>query len=205
MRSRTSRFIRGMLRDMFVLLAVVFTSPLWIPARAAIAMGMSNDFFYGCSQTMSLIPGKVGVFLRRGFYWMCLEAFSRDCHIEFGTCFPYPQVKIGKGVYIGVRCIVASCEIGDHALIGSNVDILDGRYQHRFDAPDTLVCDQRGGLSPIRIGRNAWIGNSAVVMADVGDNSVIGAGSVVVKPIPPDSVAVGNPAIVKRRRDETCT
>jgi acetyltransferase-like isoleucine patch superfamily enzyme len=50
----------------------------------------------------------------------------------------------------------------------------------------------------IRIGRNAWIGNSAVVMADVGDNGVIGAGSVVVKPIPADSVAVGNPAMVNK-------
>jgi glycosyltransferase involved in cell wall biosynthesis len=50
------------------------------------------------------------------------------------------------------------------------------------------------------IGRNAWIGNSAVVMADVGDGTVIGAGSVVVKPVPSGTVAVGNPCVVKKMR-----
>jgi acetyltransferase-like isoleucine patch superfamily enzyme len=37
-------------------------------------------------------------------------------------------------------------------------------------------------------------------MADIGDQSVIGAGSVVVKPIDRDSVAVGNPATIVRKR-----
>ncbi|MDR0871429.1 MAG: hypothetical protein LBN39_11620 [Planctomycetaceae bacterium] len=48
----------------------------------------------------------------------------------------------------------------------------------------------------ISIGENVWVGNDTVVCADVGDNSIIGAGAVAVKPIPPNSVAVGNPARV---------
>jgi acetyltransferase-like isoleucine patch superfamily enzyme len=48
------------------------------------------------------------------------------------------------------------------------------------------------------VGADCWIGASAVVMAAVGDRSTIGAGAIVVKEIPPDSVAVGNPARVIR-------
>ncbi len=90
------------------------------------------------------------------------------------------------------------CDIGDDVLIGSNVDILSGRHQHHSDDPDRPRCEQGGTFTKVRIGRDAWIGNSAVIMADVGEHSVIGAGSVLVKPIPPQTVAVGNPAVVKK-------
>lgn len=50
----------------------------------------------------------------------------------------------------------------------------------------------------IVIGDWAWIGANTTVLAGVtiGEHSVIGAGSVVNKDIPPNSVAVGNPAKV---------
>lgn len=53
---------------------------------------------------------------------------------------------------------------------------------------------------PVTIGKNCWIGGSVVILPGVtiGDNCVIGAGSVVNKDIPPNSVAVGNPAKVKK-------
>jgi acetyltransferase-like isoleucine patch superfamily enzyme len=57
---------------------------------------------------------------------------------------------------------------------------------------------QEGAFARVTVGANCWLGNSAVVMADVGDGSVVGAGSVVVKPVPPGCVAAGNPAAVKR-------
>jgi acetyltransferase-like isoleucine patch superfamily enzyme len=195
-----AKTLRHAVRDVLILLAVVLTCPLWLPVRLVMLFSAKDGFFYGCSQLLSLFPGTLGVFLRRGFYVMCLQQFAHDCHIEFGTCIPHLDVRIGRGVYIAVRCIVASCEIGDYALIGSNVDILDGRYQHRFDDPAIPICDQPGTLMPVRIGRNTWIGNSSVIMADVGEDCVIGAGSVVVKPIPPSSVAAGNPATIKKSR-----
>ncbi len=51
-----------------------------------------------------------------------------------------------------------------------------------------------------RIGKYCQIGARSMIMPGVtiGDHSVIGAGSIVTKDIPPNSIAVGNPAKVIR-------
>lgn len=192
--------VRHGLRNALVLVAVALTAPLWIPVRFFARLDPKDNLLLACSQFLSLFPGLVGIFLRRGFYFMSLESFSPDCTIEFGTWLSHRHLRIGRSVYVGGRCILGMCEIGDYALIGSNVDILTGRHQHRFDDASKPICEQGGEYQPIRIGCNTWIGNSSVVMADVGDGAIIGAGSVVVKPIPPACIAVGNPCAVKKSR-----
>lgn len=54
--------------------------------------------------------------------------------------------------------------------------------------------------SPVKIGKNVWIGSNSTILPGVtiGDNAIIGAGSVVTKDIPADMIAVGNPAKVIR-------
>jgi virginiamycin A acetyltransferase len=146
------------------------------------------------------MPGKPGIFARRSFYLMTIDRCATDCHIGFGTTLSHSQVSIGPGVMIGHRCTVGNAVIGRDATIGSNVDILSGRRQHGCDRTDRPIQDQGGEFTQVRIDANCWIGNSAVVMADVGTDCVIGAGAVVVKPIPANAVAVGNPAVVKRTR-----
>jgi acetyltransferase-like isoleucine patch superfamily enzyme len=192
--------IKCIIRDVLVFISAILTVPLWLSVRIFLLMGMNDGIFQTCSQIISIFPGVLGIYLRRGFYWMCLESFSRDCSIGCGTWFSHPQVRIGKGVYLGERCMVGMCDIGDDTLIGSNVDILSGRRQHHIDSSDTPISSQGGTFEKVHIGRNVWIGNGVIIMADIGDGSIIGAGSVVVKPIPPQSVAVGNPAVVKKSR-----
>ncbi len=87
-------------------------------------------------------------------------------------------------------------------MIGSNVDVLSGRHQHAIGGTDRPIKDQTRSFIGLRILRGCWLGNSSVVMADVGQGAVIGAGSVVVTPIPDWAVAVGNPAVVKYFRNE---
>ena len=56
---------------------------------------------------------------------------------------------------------------------------------------------------PIVIGDNVWIGANCVILPGVkiGSNVVIGAGSIVTKEIPNDSVAVGNPCkVIKKKK-----
>jgi acetyltransferase-like isoleucine patch superfamily enzyme len=188
-----------------VLVAVVLTAPLWLTARLEMLISRGDGFFASCSELLSLFPGKPGIFLRRGFYWMCLDGFAIDCHVGFGTTLAHPQARIGPGVYIGNRCTLGQVAIGTDVTIGSNVDILSGRHQHGFECLDRPIQDQQRSFAPVRIGRNCWIGNSAVILANIDDDSVIGAGSVVVHAIPARSVAAGNPAQVKRIREATLT
>ena len=53
-------------------------------------------------------------------------------------------------------------------------------------------------VRPVRICRNAWIGNGSHIMKGVtiGEGAIVGANSVVISDIPPYSLAMGNPAEV---------
>jgi hypothetical protein len=60
-----------------------------------------------------------------------------------------------------------------------------------------------GSTEPVVLKDNVWIGDSAIVCKGVtiGENSVIGAGAIVTRDIPPNCVAVGNPAKVVKELD----
>jgi tetrahydrodipicolinate N-succinyltransferase len=81
------------------------------------------------------------------------------------------------------------------------VSIANGARQHGTVRLDIPIREQPGQWPRITIGRDTWIGDRAVVLADVGKHCVIGAGAVVTKPIPDYAVAVGNPARVIRFRE----
>jgi maltose O-acetyltransferase len=60
-----------------------------------------------------------------------------------------------------------------------------------------LICDRDGDrIAPIRIEDDVWLAHGAAVYPGVriGRGSVVSAGSVVRSDIPPDTLAVGNPA-----------
>ncbi|MGH7506729.1 MAG: acyltransferase, partial [Longimicrobiales bacterium] len=183
-------------------LAVLAVSPLVLFYRiaAAVAPGRTNGIFQGYSQLLSLLPGYSGSYLRRAFYRVTLERCPANCHIGFGTVFSTPDVRIGQHVYVGAFCMIGHCEIGDDVLIGSNVDILSGKRQHRFDRLDIPIRLQGGTYECVRIGRDAWLGNGSIIAADVGSQSIIAAGAVIVKPIGARLIMGGNPARLVARR-----
>ena len=57
--------------------------------------------------------------------------------------------------------------------------------------------------SPITIGNNVWIGASATILPgiSIGNNVLVGANSVVTKNIPDNSIAVGNPCKVIKKKE----
>lgn len=108
------------------------------------------------------------------------------------------EARVGDRVYLGRHCSIGFAVIEDEAMLADGVQILSGGHEHAEAADPTQTRQatiQR--YEQIRIGRGAWIGAGAIVMADVGANAVIGAGAVVTRPIPSDCVAMGVPA---RRR-----
>lgn len=154
----------------------------------------------GSSQTLSLIPGLIGVYLRRAFLMRVLASCHRTVVVEFGTLFSQAGAELGENVYIGPRCHLGLVTIGRDTLIGPAVHIPSGARTHGTDDPDLPIREQPHQRTRVSIGPGAWIGSAAIVMADVGAGTVVGAGAVVTRPLPDNTVAVGVPAKVIRSR-----
>ncbi len=104
-------------------------------------------------------------------------------------CLICPAVRISSA---------SEVVIGDNCMIASNAYITDSDWHDIYDRTAPI-----GKSAPVKINENVWIGDSAIVCKGVtiGKNSIIGAGAVVVDSIPPDSIAVGNPARVVKQLD----
>ncbi|MDL2274580.1 acyltransferase [Desulfosarcina sp. OttesenSCG-928-G10] len=156
--------------------------------------------FQGSSQFCALFPGTIGSLFRAAFYRLSLPESSQSTVIGFLSTFSHPEARLEKHVSCGACCNIGWTHIGEHCIIGSHVCITSGKKQHAFNASDKPIRLQGGEKTRVMIGRDCWIGASAVIMADIGEGSVIAAGSVVIDPIPPYSVAAGNPAKVIKSR-----
>ena len=151
------------------------------------------------SQLLSLLPGKCGVYLRAGFYRFVLKHCSPDAFIGFSTLFSHQDTSIAEGVYIGPQCNIGKCEIGTNTLLGSGVHIMSGKGQHNYSDPTRPIKDQGGVFTKVSIGENCWLGNGALVMANIGPGSIVAAGAVVVDDVPSGVIVGGNPAKVLRK------
>lgn len=109
-------------------------------------------------------------------------------------------ISIGEHTFINYDCIMldagritigSNCKIGPRCQFFTPNHPID--YMERRNPVET-------GL-PIRIGNDCWLGGCVTVCPGVtiGDRCIIAAGSVVTRDIPSDSLAAGNPAVVKRR------
>jgi virginiamycin A acetyltransferase len=152
--------------------------------------------FPGWSQAFSLPPGLTGNYLRRAFYRFVFPRCGANSCICFGVIFSHPTAEIGANVYLGPFCCLGDVTLEDDVLLGSHVAIMNGSGQHGISRLDIPVRDQPGRWPRITIGRDTWIGDRAVVMANVGKHCVVGAGAVVTRPIEDYAIAVGSPARV---------
>ena len=184
-------------------IASIFLLPLKIFYKLEKAFLKTEEAFLGISCLLSLIPGVFGNIVRAEFYKGTVSGYGENSWIFFGSILTHPTVRIGKNVSVGLNCTIGTVAISDNVLIGSNVDILSGRHQHSFNELSKPIREQEINLQRIFIGENSWVGNSSVIMSNIGKGCVVGAGSVVVDDVADFSVVAGNPAkVIKKRVNE---
>lgn len=109
-------------------------------------------------------------------------------------------------------------EIGDNTSIGTYVHIWgNGGVRIGKDVLIAAHCcitslTHDYSMKPVRLGKivsktviiedDVWLGYNVIVLPGItiGKGSIVAAGSVVTKDIPPYSIAVGNPAVVIKKR-----
>ena len=143
-----------------------------------------------------------GIYLRRAFYRLVLPACGENICICFGTVFSHPTARIGNRVYIGVGCMIGDVTLEDDVLIGSHVSIINGRRQHGIGQLDVPVREQLGEYPRIIVGRDSWIGDRAVVAADIGRQAIVGTAAVVINQVDDLAIVAGNPARVRGFRGQ---
>jgi acetyltransferase-like isoleucine patch superfamily enzyme len=153
-----------------------------------------DEVFQFWGQTFALVPGLPGKYLRKCYYCLTLRACSLDCEIGFLAYFNHRGAEVGRGVYVGPAACIGEASLGDGALIGTRAGILNGGRQHRFGADGKLTACDPKSLRRVRVGPGSWVGEAAIVMADVGSRCVIAAGAVVSNPVPDGCIVGGNPA-----------
>ena len=193
--------MKAILKDILFFLSIILVSPFIIIYKILSLIDKSDQPFTSFSQFLSLLPGRTGNYLRASFYYFCMQRCEKGCVISFLSIFSQQATEIESGVYIGPGCNIGLSKIKKNTLLGSSIHIMSGKNQHYISDLNIPIKDQGGHFEKIIIGENCWIGNGALIMADIGDHSIIGAGSVVVDKIPPFSIAVGNPAKVIQTRN----
>lgn len=186
--------------QIFALLVIL---PLLVCFWLIAVFADKNNTFAGVSQLLSLLPGKSGSYCRIAFYRLTMTNCHADLYIGFGCIFSHLDTELASGVYIGPQSNIGKCIIEQDCLLGSGVHILSGKEQHNFSDLNSPVREQGGSFHAIKIGEDTWIGNGAIVMANIGKKCIIGAGAVVIHDIPDFSIVAGNPAKIIKSRTNT--
>jgi len=177
-------------------LGLLVTLPLIILTWLELAfLGPKWEKVFGqCKEILSLVPTFIGEYLRLAYYSAVCTYVSPDAALLFGSMIAHRQTTIRRGVVVGQGTIIGKAEVGESVLFGAGVSLLSGKYQHGRPGDRRENGSSLQEYKIIRIGRQSWIGEKAIVMADVGENCTIGAGAVLMKDAPDNTTFMGNPA-----------
>ena len=144
--------------------------------------------------------------IRVGYYRYVCGSMGKDVRFSEGVVIQNPgglfignNVGINRDVWINAGGRV---EIGDDVIIGPKVIIHSAN--HKFDLLDIPIRLQGWVKAPVVIEEDVWIAGGVIILPGVriGKGSVIGAGAVVTKDVPPYSIAIGVPAVVRGSRKQ---
>lgn len=149
---------------------------------------------------------------RQGFWAMVVYRFGRWRYtvrnplvrkpLSFVYKFFFKVVQVLTGIELPCEVAVGKNFRIDH--FGSIVISGFARFGDNCVIRNEVTVGLRHVENPVapRVGNNVDIGAGAKVLGDItiGDNVAIGANAVVITDVPPDSIAVGNPARILPRK-----
>jgi virginiamycin A acetyltransferase len=194
------RTFRSSLRSGLNLMAVAITAPCALTCWMERRLGTeSRGLFYLWTHVFAVLPGMPGMFLRRAFYRWTLERCAENVVIEFGAVFTRRGVILDRGVYVGAYALIGSAWLREGCLVGSRASILSSGQHHEMLPSGRWSATDDTRLHRTIVGANTWIGEGAIVMADIGSGCMVAAGAVVSAAVPPGVMVAGNPARFVRR------
>ena len=184
------------LKSILNLICKIIVLPLALICKLEEIFGRKDSevVFQLCGDAVALLPGLPGAFLRRAFYVMTLDHCSSHCHIGFGTVFAHRCSTIADYVYIGRYALIGSAHIGERTLIGSRVSIISSNALHELDDNNQWTAFSADKIATVSISRDVWIGEGAIIAANIGEVCVIGSGAVITTDVKPYVMMSGNPA-----------
>ncbi|MBK8508748.1 MAG: acyltransferase [Candidatus Competibacteraceae bacterium] len=187
--ARGERFRRYLKKAVFTS-AFLLVSPLLLIAWIEKRVSRSELIFIGFGQFLALFPSMIGSYMRAAYYFALLDRCSWEIHVGFGSYFSHRAAELGARVAMGGYCIVGTASIGDGVMMASRVSIPSGKRQH-IDASGKLCSNTT--LERVSVGSNSWIGEGAIILADVGSGCIVSAGTVVTTSTPDGHLVAGNP------------
>jgi len=188
-------FFRAAARAVALVLVAPAIAWTWLPLP-------EQSRFTAPAQLLALVPGVVGILLRRAFYERTLARCGRNFTVDWMAVVRTSRSCVGDSCTLGVGSWLGWVELGDDVLFGPHVVVTSGAAQHDFSDLSRPMRLQPGEAVRVRIGSDVWIGAGARILCDIADGTVVGAGAVVARKLPARTVIAGVPARVLRFRAE---
>lgn len=140
--------------------------------------------------------------LRMVYFASKLRKLGKGSILYPGIHISFPQnisigddVSIAPGVWLGAST-QGSITIGDRCAIAAGTRFVTPTHDY-----NVLPVSSVGINKPIVVGKDVWIGTSAVILPGVTicDGAVVASGAVVDRDVPPDCIVGGVPAKVIKR------
>lgn len=191
--------LRRALKALVFTIALLLVAPLialsWLEKRVS----ASTAVFVTAGQWLSLFPGPPGVWLRAAYYFGTLESCSWEVHVGFGSIFSQRRATMERNASMGAYCVIGHAALGEAVMIASRVSVPSGKRQH---VDDTGRFSAVAHFEQVAIGSESWVGEGAVIMANVGRRCIVSAGAVVTRPVADRMLVAGNPAREVRAVDD---
>lgn len=177
---------------LFMVAVFPLVAAAWLEKR----ISRSDQVFVFFAHLLALLPGLPGAYARGAYYFGTLDRCSWETNVGFGSLFTRRGGSVGRKASIGCYCVLGHADIGPGVMMGSRVSVPSGKRQH-LDAAGCLSAHE-GSFDRVSVGGGSWIGEGAIILADIGPRCIVSAGAVVNRPMPAGSLVAGNPAKILR-------